>query len=147
MSASITGGYPQRMPTRMTTCPVPCGGEILPSYIGPAPITGAQAAKGDMTYPATCQQCGKTYADVISLSMTVEDLAMVRDRLSESTRQELMAAATELTPGQYQIEIVEERARDFASKAANLGLVVMAGTVRQELNNLAAQRRSQFVSR
>ena len=66
---------------------------------------------------------------------------MVRDRLSESSRQELAATATELTPGNYQVEIAEERARDFASKAANLGLAVIASKIRQELNGLMTQRR------
>lgn len=118
-----------------------CGGEIRPSYIAAAPIVGALAAKGDITYPASCQQCGKTFVDVVSIPMTVTDLAMVRDRLSESTRQELAAAATELTPGCYQVEITEDRARDLAAKAANLGLAAIANTVRQELSRLALQRR------
>ena len=121
-----------------STC---CGGEVRPSYIAAAPIVGAQAAKGEMTYPATCQQCGKTYADMVSIPMTLEDFAMVKDRLSESTRQELAAGATELATGSYQVLIAEDRARDFAAKAANLGLVVMAETVRKELNGLALQRR------
>ena len=73
--------------------------------------------------------------------MTVEDLAMVKDRLSESTRQELAAAATALASGGYQVEIAEDRARDLASKAANLGLVTIANTVRQELNSLTRERR------
>ena len=127
------------MATRTTTCS--CGGEIRPSYIGAAPIVGALAAKGEITYPATCQQCGKTHVDVVSISMTVEDLAMVKDRLSESTRQELAAAATALASGGYQVEIAEDRARDLASKAANLGLVTIANTVRQELNSLTRERR------
>src|SRR5437868_9955315 len=102
------------MTTHTTTCS--CGSEIRPSYIGPAPIAGALASKGDITYPAACEQCGKTYVDVVSIPMTVEDLAMVGDRLSPSTRQELAAAATELTTGRYQVEIAEDRARDLASK-------------------------------
>lgn len=118
-----------------------CGGEIRPSYIAAAPIVGALAAKGEITYPAACQKCGKTYVDVVSIPMTVVDLAMVRDRLSESTRQELAATATELTSGCYQVEIAEERARDLAAKAANLGLVAIANTVRQELSSLTLQRR------
>ena len=137
------------MTTRTRTCTEhskdrtePCGGEIRPSYIAAAPIVGALAAKGETTYPAACQQCGKTYVDVVSVPMTVEDLAMVRDRLSESTRQELAATATALTSGGYQVEIAEDRARDLASKAANLGLVTIANTVRQELNSLTLQRRA-----
>ena len=73
--------------------------------------------------------------------VTVADLAMVGDRLSESTRQELRVTATELTPGCYEIEMTEDRARDLASKAANLGLAAIANKVRQELNGLAIQRR------
>ena len=136
------------MTTRSLTCTEqsrdrtkPCGGEIRPSYIAAAPIVGPLASKGDITYPASCQECGKTYVDVVSIPMTVVDLAMVRDRLSESTRQELSAAATELTSGCYQVEITEDRARDFAAKAANLGLATIANTVRQELSNLTLQRR------
>src|SRR2546421_6404715 len=97
-----------------------CGGEIRPSYIGPAPIIGALAAKGEMTYPAACQACGTTYADVVSVPMTLGDLEMVRDRLSQSTRQELQQTATELTDGSYQVEMADDRARDLASKAATL---------------------------
>jgi hypothetical protein len=78
---------------------------------------------------------------MVSIPMTLEDFAMVKDRLSESTRQELAAGATELATGSYQVLIAEDRARDFAAKAANLGLVVMAETVRKELNGLALQRR------
>ena len=133
---------PLSLTTQIMTCTVPsCGGEIRPSYIAAAPAVGVQPAKGEITHPASCQQCGKTYADVVSIPMTVEDLAMVRDRISESTRQELAAAATALPSGLYQVEISEDRARDFAAKAANLGLVVMANTVRQELNSLTLQRR------
>jgi hypothetical protein len=136
------------MPTRTPTCTErrrdraeSCGGEIRPSYIAPAPIVGALAAKGDMTYPAACQRCGKTYVDIVSIPMTGADLDLVRDRLSESARQELMATATELTPGCYEVAIAEDRARDFASKAANLGLLVIADKIRQEVNGLTAQRR------
>ena len=118
-----------------------CGGEIRPSYIGPAPILGAQASKGDMTYPAACQGCGKTYADILSFEMTLADLEMVQDRLSPSTRQELAATAAERSPGCYDIALAEDRARDFASKAANLGLVVIADKVRHQLNGLATRRR------
>ena len=126
----------------MTTHPCEaCGGEIRPSYIAPAPILGAQAAKGDMTYPAACQGCGKTYADILSISMTLADLDMVQDRLSPSLRQELTAMAAEITPGCYEVALPEDRARDFASKAANLGLVVIADKVRHQLNGLATQRR------
>lgn len=118
-----------------------CGGEIRPSYIAPAPIIGALAQKGEITYPAACEICGKTYADVISVPMTVADLDMVRDRLSASTREELAATATESTPGCYAVEIAENRAQDLAAKAANLGLVAIATKVRQELNTLMLQRR------
>jgi hypothetical protein len=118
-----------------------CGGEIRPSYIAPAPIIGALASKGDITYPAACQGCGKTYADVLAIPMTLADLDMVRDRLSESARQELAATATELTPGCYEVELAEDRARDLASKAANLGLLAIATKVRQELNSLTVRRR------
>jgi hypothetical protein len=118
-----------------------CGGEIRPSYIGPAPILGAQASKGDMTYPAACQGCGKTYADILSISLTLADLEMVQDRLSPSTRQELTATAAELSPGCFDVALAEDRARDLASKAANLGLVAIADKVRHELNGLAKQRR------
>jgi hypothetical protein len=92
-------------------------------------------------YPAACQGCGKTYADVVSISMTLADLDMVRDRLSESTRQELTATATELTPGCYEVAMTEDRARDLASKTANLGLAPIANKVRQELSGLTIQRR------
>jgi hypothetical protein len=136
------------MTTRTTTCTAQradrsetCGGEIRPSYIGAAPIVGALAAKGEMTYPAACQRCGKTYVDVVSVPMTAADLAMVGDRLSEDTRRELARTATELTAGCYQVEIAEDRARDLAAKAANLGLVAIATTVRQELSSLTQQRR------
>lgn len=127
------------MTTRTLTCS--CGGEIRPSYIAAAPIIGALASKGDITYPAACQGCGKTYADIVSIPMTLADLDMVKDRLSASARHELAATATELTPGCYEVEIAEDRARDLASKAANLGLVAIATKVRQELNGLAIQRR------
>ena len=119
----------------------PCGGEIRPSYIGPAPIIGALAAKGEITYPAACQECGTTYPDIVSVPMTLADLEMVRDRLSQSTRRELQETATELTGGCYAVTITEDRARDFASKAANLGLGVLANKVRQELDGLMLQRR------
>jgi len=126
------------MTTRTTTCT--CGGEIRPSYIAPAPIVGALAAKGEIVYPAACQQCRKTYADVVSVPMTIADLIMVGDRLSESTRQELMTGANELSSGCYEVEIQEDRALDLASKAANLGLGPIAGKVREELRNLTRQR-------
>src|SRR5712691_2615586 len=58
--------------------------------------------------------------------MTLADLDMVADRLSESTRQELNVTATELTPGCYEVELTEDRARDLASKSANLGLAAIA---------------------
>ena len=65
--------------------------------------------------------------------MTRADLDLVGQRLSESTRQTLQATATEFTAGSYKVELTEERARDLASKAANLGLVEIASRVPQEL--------------
>ena len=137
------------MTTRTPTCTEKrrnaqeaCGGEIRPSYIGPAPIVGASAQKGDITYPATCQVCGKTYPDTVFFPMTVADLAMVGDRMSKSTRLELEATATEqVSSGGYKVELTEDRARDFASKAANLGLLPIANRIRQELDGLTLQRR------
>jgi len=136
------------MTTRTPTCTErggdrseACGGEIRPSYSETAPILAALSPKGEITHPAACQRCGKTYADVVSVPMMVADLEMVGQRLSESTRQELVATATERTPGCYDVEMTEDRARDLASKAANLGLVVIANKVRQELNGLTMQRR------
>src|SRR5947207_11878644 len=136
------------MTTRTLTCPErirdrdeSCAGEIRPSFIGPPTILGAALTKGEITHPAACQRCGKAYPDLVAVPMTVADLAMVGDRLSESTRQELRVTATELTPGCYEIEMTEDRARDLASKAANLGLAAIANKVRQELNGLAIQRR------
>jgi|RhiMetdeSRZDD1v2_1073273.scaffolds.fasta_scaffold107826_5 hypothetical protein len=136
------------MTTRFTTCTEKgpnaaeaCGGEIRPSFIGPAPIVGATAQKGDITYPATCPACGKTYPDIVSIPMTRADFDMVGDRMSETTRLELRATATELEPGGYAVELTEDRARDFASKAANLGLLPIATKIRHELNSLTSQRR------
>ena len=136
------------MTTPLRTCTerlgsdsAPCGGEIRPSYIGPAPIISAQAPKGETTYPASCTACGKVYADVVSLEMTGEELAMVGARMSPSARDELEATATKLRAGSYHIELTEDRARDFASKAANLGLVAVAGKIRQGLDQLTIQRR------
>ena len=96
----------------------------------------------EITHPAACQDCGTTYADSVSVPMTLADLDMVADRLSPSTRHELEATATEVTHGAYAVEITESRASDFASKAANLGLAEMANRVRQELNALTVQRRN-----
>lgn len=136
------------MTTRTPTCTErrrdraeSCGGEIRPSFIDTASIIGVMVPKGEITHPATCQECGKTYADIVSVPMTLADLDMVGDRLSASTRQELEATATELTPGCYEVEITETRAADLASKAANLGLAAIASKVRQELNSLTVQRR------
>lgn len=141
------------MTRRVQTCtarlgngPGPCGGDIRPSYIGPAPIVGAQAPKGDITYPAACEACGKVYADVVSIAMTSEDLAMVGNRMSPSGREELEATATKLASGGYQVDLTEERARDFASKAANLGLVAIAQKLRRELDDLTIQRRQRLRS-
>ena len=86
-----------------------------------------------------------TYADSVSVPMTLADLDMVADRLSPRTRDELEATATEVTPGTYEVEITESRASDLASKAANLGLAAMANRVRQELNALTVQRRNAAV--
>lgn len=127
------------MSTRSKTCT--CGGDIRPSYIGPAPIIGALAQKGDVTFPATCQQCAKTHPDVVSVPLTRADIDLVGQRLSESTRQELQTTATELSPGTYGVELTEERARDLAAKAANLGLIVIANKIKQELTELTNQRR------
>jgi hypothetical protein len=118
-----------------------CGGEIRPSYSETASIASAVSPKGEITHPAVCQRCGKTYADTVSVPMTLADFDMAGQRLSESTRQELEAKATELTPGCYAVEMTEDRARDLASKAANLGLAAIANKVRQELNGLTIQRR------
>jgi len=145
-------GPPQRqkgrlMTTQSTTCIAvtpqgqSCGGNIHPSYSGPAPILGAAAQKGSITYPAACGVCGKTYPDVVSIPLTLADLDMIGDRMSESTRLALQATATELSPGSYEVELTEDRARDFASKAANLGLTPIASRIRQELNGLTIQRR------
>ena len=68
--------------------------------------------------------------------MTLADLDMVGDRLSESTRQELKRTATEQTSGTYAVEMTETRAHDLASKAANLGLSTIANKIRQELDAL-----------
>ena len=140
------------MTTRVATCTKPardgavCGGEIRPSYSEAPATIDALTPKGETLHPAACERCGKTYADIVSVPMTVVDLDMVRDRLSESTRQELSATATELAPGSYQVEMTEDRARDLASKAANLGLAVIANKVRQELNVLTSQRRQRAAS-
>ncbi len=118
-----------------------CGGEIRPSFIDTAAIIGAMVSKGEITHPATCQGCGKTYADTVSVPMTLADLGMVGDRLSASTRQELEATATDLRGGCYEVEITETRAADLAAKAANLGLAVIANKIRHELSGLTLQRR------
>ena len=68
--------------------------------------------------------------------MTRADLDMVGDRLSPNTRQELLRTATEQASGTYQVEIAETRARDLASKAANLGLLALAGEIQQKLDAL-----------
>ena len=137
------------MTTRIPTCTKSagagsevCGGEIRPSYNETPATIDALSPQGERTHPAACQRCGKTYADIISIPMTLADLDMVADRLSESTRQELRVTATELTAGCYEVEMTEDRARDLASKSANLGLAVIATKVRQELNGLAMQRRA-----
>ena len=76
----------------------PCGGAIRPSYIETVTSVLGEPRKpqGEIVHPAACQQCGKSYADILSVPMTADDLNIVRDRLSESTRQALQAAATEL---------------------------------------------------
>jgi hypothetical protein len=70
----------------------------------------------------------------IAVPMTHVDLDIVADRLSESTRQELLRTATEQTPGIYAVALTEARARDLAAKAANLGLVAIATTILQVLD-------------
>jgi hypothetical protein len=72
----------------------------------------------------------------VVVSMTRADLDMVGDRLSPSTRRELHRTATEQAPGTYEVEMPETRARDLASKAANLGLIVLATRIQQELDAL-----------
>jgi hypothetical protein len=72
----------------------------------------------------------------VLISMTCADLDMVGDRLSPSTRQELHRTATEQAPGTYEVEMPEARARDLASKAANLGLMALAAKIQQELDAL-----------
>jgi len=64
------------------------------------------------------------------------DLDLVGDRLSPHTRQELHRTATEQAPGIYEVEMLETRARDLASKAANLGLMARATKIQQELDAL-----------
>jgi len=139
------------MTTHSTTCTKRagvlsemCGGEIRPSYSETPAITDGLLTKGESTHPAACQRCGKTYADIVSVQMTLADLGMVGDRLSASTRQELHATATELTPGTYAVAMTEDRARDLASKSANLGLAAIASKIRQELNELAMERRQRI---
>ncbi|MBM4439653.1 MAG: hypothetical protein FJ027_04465 [Candidatus Rokubacteria bacterium] len=132
------------MTTRTETCT--CGGPIKPSYIAAAPILGALAAKGEMTYPAACETCGTTYVDVVSVLMTAADLKMVRDRLSQSTHDELMATATEAGPESFTVVIAEARARDLAAKSANLGLASIAKSLRQELDALTLERRAPRLS-
>ena len=117
-----------------------CGGEIRPSYIATDAIVGARGQKTDVTHPAACAACGKTYVDMVSIAMTQDDLAMVGDRMSPSSRQELQVTATKLASGGFDVELTEDRARDFASKAANLGLGEFAHKIRQELATLTAQR-------
>jgi hypothetical protein len=73
----------------------------------------------------------------ITISMTRADLDLVGDRLSASNLQELLKTATEQTPGSYEVALTEARARDLASKAANLGLTAIANTIRHELDALA----------
>ena len=120
-----------------------CGGTIRPSYIEPVTSVLGEPRKpqGEIVHPAACRQCGKSYADILAVPMTADDLNIVGDRLSESTRQALQGAATELTPGLYEVAMTEQGARDLAAKAANLGLVVIGQKIRQELNGLSIQRR------
>jgi hypothetical protein len=59
----------------------------------------------------------------VVILMTRTDLDLVGDPLSPNTRQELHRTATEQAPGTYEVEMPETRARDLASKAANLGLM------------------------
>jgi hypothetical protein len=138
------------MTTRTSTCTVQndkesgqCGGNIHPSYIDieRGAFGEPKFPQGELTHPAACETCGTTYPDILSIPMTRADLELIGQRLSESTREELQALATELLPGSYEIEMTEERARDLAAKAANLGLPPIANKIRQELNGLTSQRR------
>ena len=135
------------MVTRTVTCTATvghagqtCGGEIHPSYTETAARVGDFVAKGDLTHPAACERCATTYPDVVSVPLTLVEIDTVGQRLSQSARQELEATATELTPGAYEIALTEVRARDFASKAANLGLMVISEKVREKLRELGRQR-------
>ena len=74
----------------------------------------------------------------IVVSMTRADLDMVGDRLSADTRQELHRTATEQSPDTYAVAMSEPRARDLASKIANLGLTALASKIQQELGALPA---------
>src|SRR5262245_47094162 len=105
---------------------------IRPSYIEPVTSVLGEPRKpqGEIVHPAACRQCGKSYADILAVPMTADDLNIVGDRLSESTRQALQGAATELTPGLYEVAMTEQGARDLAAKAANLGLVVIGQKIR-----------------
>jgi hypothetical protein len=136
------------MATRTVTCTAPvgragesCGGEIRPSYTETAVSVGGALAKRDVIHPAACERCATTYADVVSIAMTLAEIDTVGQRLSPSTQHELEATATELTPDSYEIELTEVRARDFASKAANLGLMAISDKVREKLRELNLQRR------
>jgi hypothetical protein len=72
----------------------------------------------------------------VIVSLTRADLDVVGDRLSPTTRQELHRTATEQAPGTYDVAMTETRARDLASKAANLGLMALAIKIQQELDAL-----------
>jgi hypothetical protein len=72
----------------------------------------------------------------VVVSMTHADLDMVGDRLSPTMRQELHRTATEQATGTYDVAMTETRARDLASKAANLGLMALATKIQQELDAL-----------
>src|SRR5262245_11946655 len=120
-----------------------CGGAIRPSYIETVPpnLGDARRTPRELLHAAECERCGTRYEDEIQFTMTGDELHTVAHRMSESTRQELQACATEVVPGSFEVKLFEDRARDFAAKAANLGLVAIAAKVRQEMNGLTLQRR------
>jgi hypothetical protein len=133
------------MTTRTTTCTKPsCDGQIRASYIdtqGSALGDLRTSSDKETVHPAECERCGTKYDDVLSVAMTSADLELIRQRLSESTRQKLQTTATEVTPGAYEIAMTEHDARDLASKAANLGLPPIANKVREALTGLTTERR------
>jgi hypothetical protein len=134
------------MTTETTTCTkalgAVCGGAIRPSYFEDAPLISGQTPRphAAVLRAATCERCGQTYADVVSVPMAEADFDMIGDRLSVSTRQEMQATATAVADGSYMVLMTEARVRDLAAKTANLGLLPLAHRFRQELNGLDVQR-------